>query len=78
MRAASGGHDPIVELLLASGAPWNALDRRRMCAGDYAMGNEHEDTVQILLSAGELGGAGAGDRGREIGDGGCEVGGWSW
>lgn len=42
MRAAGAGSMEAVEFLLARGAPWNALDRAGMCAGEYAMHAGHQ------------------------------------
>lgn len=36
-----------------AGAPWNAFDRQANCAGDYALAGQHQDCVDILLSAGD-------------------------
>eukprot|EP00049_Salpingoeca_infusionum_P004392 m.78760 g.78760 ORF g.78760 m.78760 type:complete len:350 (+) comp12543_c0_seq7:321-1370(+) len=40
------------KLLLENGAPWNAVDRRGKCAGQYAMENGHQDIANHLLNAG--------------------------
>ena len=37
MAAAAAGSKEVVKLLLENGAPWNAIDRRGRCAGDYAV-----------------------------------------
>ncbi len=37
MAAAASGSKELVELLLENGAPWNAVDRRGKCAGEYAV-----------------------------------------
>lgn len=52
MRAAMNGHVEAVEKLLASGAPWNALDRRGLCAGDHALRHGFQDIVDKLVNAG--------------------------
>ncbi|GAQ80409.1 ankyrin repeat family protein [Klebsormidium nitens] len=49
--AAKQGHASIVKLLLEAGAPWNALDRRGNCAGDYAMNEGHQEAYEVLLNA---------------------------
>lgn len=53
MAAASSGHAEVVSRLLVAGAPWNAFDRQANCAGDYALAGQHQDCVDILLSAGD-------------------------
>ena len=52
MAAAKGGHLKVCETLLAAGAPWNALDRNGMCAGNYATDFEHWDIVNLLVDEG--------------------------
>lgn len=52
MAAALAGHAEVVAQLLAAGAPWNALDRAGLCAGDYAMSSGHEDAMELLVDAG--------------------------
>eukprot|EP00049_Salpingoeca_infusionum_P004391 m.78740 g.78740 ORF g.78740 m.78740 type:complete len:374 (+) comp12543_c0_seq4:125-1246(+) len=52
MVAAGNGHLDVVQLLLENGAPWNAVDRRGKCAGQYAMENGHQDIANHLLNAG--------------------------
>eukprot|EP00897_Mesotaenium_endlicherianum_P000026 jgi/Mesen1/10023/ME000073S09303 len=52
MAAAKGGHSEVVKKLLEEGAPWNALDRQGLCAGDYAMDAGHQPVVDILIDAG--------------------------
>ncbi|KAA3679982.1 type IV protein arginine methyltransferase [Paragonimus westermani] len=49
MVAASAGHTEIVRYLLQEGAPWNAVDRAYMCAGDYAAKHGHQDTVDLIM-----------------------------
>ena len=51
MLAAGGGHLAIVELLLAAGAPWNAVDRRGRCAGNHALDNSQQHVVDFLVDA---------------------------
>ena len=53
MRAAKHGCLSNVSQLLAAGAPWNAVDRQGLCAGDHALAGGHEDTAAALLDAGE-------------------------
>jgi protein arginine N-methyltransferase 2 len=52
MLAAGGGHDPVVELLLEAGTPWNAIDKEGYCAGDHAMLAGHDTTTELLIGAG--------------------------
>ncbi len=52
MLASRGGHDPVVELLLEAGTPWNAFDKEGHCAGDLAMMAGHQSTIDLLLEAG--------------------------
>lgn len=52
MAAAAGGHALVAAALLEAGAPWNAVDRRRRCAGDLAMARDDFDTANLLLDAG--------------------------
>lgn len=49
MGAAQGGHEAIVGALLGAGAPWNALDRRGRCAGEYAMESGHQGCIDRLV-----------------------------
>ena len=37
MAAAENKNIKMIKLLLENGAPWNALDRKHECAGDYAV-----------------------------------------
>ena len=53
MRAAKHGCLSNVKKLLTAGAPWNAVDRQGLCAGDHAIAGGHEDTAAALLDAGE-------------------------
>lgn len=48
MLAAEKGHMDVVVVLLERGAPWNALDRRGKCAGQYAFQNEHVDVANRI------------------------------
>lgn len=52
MKAAAGGHDELVSELLQRGAPWNAVDRNGMCAGEHALKNGHQNLVDQLVAAG--------------------------
>ena len=52
MAAAEKGHVDICNLLLEQGAPWNAVDRKGQCAGNYATDNEHWDIVNLLVEFG--------------------------
>ncbi|THD19308.1 Arginine N-methyltransferase 2 [Fasciola hepatica] len=49
MVAASSGHVDIVRYLLEEGAPWNAVDRKYMCAGDYAAQHGQQACIDALL-----------------------------
>jgi protein arginine N-methyltransferase 2 len=49
MGAAQGGHEAIVGALLGAGAPWNALDRRGRCAGEYAMESGAQGCIDRLV-----------------------------
>lgn len=49
MVAASSGHVDIVRYLLEEGAPWNAVDRKYMCAGDYAARHGQQTCIDVLL-----------------------------
>ncbi|VDN98151.1 unnamed protein product [Rodentolepis nana] len=50
MAAAGSGHIEIVRYLLENGAPWNAVDRKYRCAGDYASMNGHQAIVDLIMS----------------------------
>lgn len=52
MTAAKAGHTEVCRLLLEHGAPWNALDRKGKCAGNYASDEGHQDVVDLLVDAG--------------------------
>lgn len=52
MVAASTGNIPIIKLLLEHSAPWNALDRRGKCAGDYAVDSGVQEAIDTLVTAG--------------------------
>ena len=52
MRAAAAGSAEIVALLLERGAPWNALDRRGRCAGEFAVDAQSQECVDLLVNAG--------------------------
>ncbi|VDL62834.1 unnamed protein product [Hymenolepis diminuta] len=49
MAAAGSGHIEIVRYLLDQGAPWNAVDRKYRCAGDYAAMNGHQAIVDLIM-----------------------------
>lgn len=53
MAAAAAGATEAVEALLEAGAPWNAIDRRGRCAGDFAMDGDHADAAGAILEAGD-------------------------
>ncbi|TNN20206.1 Protein arginine N-methyltransferase 2 isoform 1 [Schistosoma japonicum] len=50
MVAAGAGHTDIVNYLLSEGAPWNAVDRSYLCAGDYAAKNKQQDCIDALIN----------------------------
>jgi len=52
MIASQHGHIDICRALLDAGAPWNAVDRRGKCAGDYATDMQHWDVVNLLVDVG--------------------------
>ena len=52
MRAAAAGSAEIVALLLERGAPWNALDRKGRCAGEFAVDARSQECVDLLVNAG--------------------------
>ena len=53
MMAASSGHGAIAQYLLEEcSAPWNAVDRCNLCAGDYATRQEHWNVVHLLVEWG--------------------------
>ena len=55
MASAASGVAEAVELLIAKGAPWNAIDRSGKCAGEYAIAREDaagQAIVDILVNAG--------------------------
>ena len=49
MLAAGGGHGAAVAKLVEAGAPWNAIDRRGRCAGNYALDAGHQEVVDQLV-----------------------------
>lgn len=49
MAAAGAGHPEVVRYLLDEGAPWNAVDRRYRCAGDYAAMNGQQAIVDMIM-----------------------------
>ena len=52
MAAAKVGNAALCQQLLESGAPWNAIDRRGQCAGNYATDQEHWEVVNLLVEWG--------------------------
>ena len=52
MRAAATGSAEVVSLLLERGAPWNALDRKGRCAGEFAVDAQSQECVDLLVNAG--------------------------
>ncbi|CAH8632095.1 unnamed protein product [Heterobilharzia americana] len=50
MVASGAGHTDIVKYLLSEGAPWNAVDRNYLCAGDYAAKNGQQECIDVLMS----------------------------
>lgn len=52
IAAAAAGHMEIVKILLEAGAPWNAVDKKGQCAGNFATDAEHWDIVNLLVDAG--------------------------
>ena len=47
----SSGSAEIVSLLLERGAPWNALDRKGRCAGEFAVDAQSQECVDLLVNA---------------------------
>ena len=54
MAAAASGLAKHVQILLQHGAPWNALDRKGRCAGQYALSRGHQAVVDMLVNAGVM------------------------
>ena len=54
MLAAGAGAGELVSTLLMYGAPWNAVDRHGLCAGQYALRAGHQDVVDQLVNAGVM------------------------
>jgi len=52
MLAAKRGMKEVVKLFLEGGAPWNALDRKGRCAGEFALENGHQEIVDMLVDHG--------------------------
>lgn len=52
MLAAQSGDVYAVNELLLDGAPWNAVDRRGLSAGDHAIRASHQGVIDRLVSAG--------------------------
>lgn len=51
MEAVIVGNKEMVLKLLEQGAPWNALDKYRKNAGDYAIENSNQVLIDILLNS---------------------------
>lgn len=49
MAAASSGNHALCLHLLEAGAPWNAVDRKGQCAGNYASDHNHQSVVDLLV-----------------------------
>jgi protein arginine N-methyltransferase 2 len=49
MLAAAHGAQAACKGLLQAGAPWNALDRRGKCAGEYALDAGHQAIVNMIV-----------------------------
>jgi hypothetical protein len=56
MHAAGHGNVKMVKLLLEDGAVWNALDRKHLCAGDYAVNGTHQVKTNLRKCQGSSGG----------------------
>ena len=52
MFAAGHGWIEITAALLDSGAPWNAVDRQGLCAGDYAAAAGYTEVFEAVVEAG--------------------------
>ncbi|GBG27475.1 Protein arginine N-methyltransferase 2 [Hondaea fermentalgiana] len=52
MVASQLGLIEVVKTLLERGAPWNALDRKGRCAGEYALEAGHQAVVDLLVDHG--------------------------
>lgn len=50
MLAAGQGSERAVTLLLQAGAPWNAVDRKGRCAGEYALEGGHQTVVDMIVN----------------------------
>mmetsp|Transcript_19531 Transcript_19531/g.45639 ORF Transcript_19531/g.45639 Transcript_19531/m.45639 type:complete len:376 (+) Transcript_19531:3-1130(+) len=50
MLAVAAGAESLCVLLLQAGAPWNALDRRGRCAGEYAIDGSHQRIVDLIVN----------------------------
>lgn len=50
MVAAREGHSDVVQYLLTEGAPWNAVDFKYRCSGDYAALNGHQEIVDLIMN----------------------------
>ena len=49
MVAAREGHEDVVRYLLNEGAPWNAVDVKCRCAGDFAALSGHQRIVDMIM-----------------------------
>lgn len=52
MAASKAGNAGLCQQLLEGGAPWNAIDRKGQCAGNYATDAEHWEVVNLLVEWG--------------------------
>lgn len=52
MAAAASGNGPLCQYLLEAGAPWNAVDRKGQCAGNFATNAQHWAVVNLLVEWG--------------------------
>ena len=52
MVASAVGNGPLVQNLLEAGAPWNAVDRKGQCAGNFATDAQHWEVVNLLVEWG--------------------------
>eukprot|EP00924_Labyrinthula_sp_SR-Ha-C_P016432 snap_masked-scaffold_6-processed-gene-3.16-mRNA-1 protein AED:0.03 eAED:0.04 QI:0/-1/0/1/-1/1/1/0/350 len=51
IEATKGENIEAVKILLNHGAPWNALDRKGMCAGEYAMQKNNQELIDLILNS---------------------------
>ena len=52
MVASAVGNVSLVQNLLEAGAPWNAVDRKGQCAGNFATDAQHWEVVNLLVEWG--------------------------